>query len=146
MDISTDIYFLQPLPQYTKEKPYTMRYVPNKSVPASNVFREKRTVQVKDVRGRENQFSLDKNGFMVAQLDSKMKYSDFDSQETITSMYFSELRELLGKLFPDSEVDFVSYLVRTCDQVHTPTYLLTDTEKRAKLPIFNRRAVQLWSA
>jgi hypothetical protein len=111
MDISTEIYHLQELSRYEAEKPYTMRYMPEGTIPASNVVREKRTVAVEDMRGSEGRYSLEKNGFMISNLSSKMTYGDYDSHNSITNIYLQELEGVLSKLFPGSSIDFVSYLV-----------------------------------
>lgn len=143
MDISTEIYFLQALAKYVDEKPYTMRYVPESPLTASNVIREKQTVKVKDVRGIEDQYSLDRNGFMVAKLATKMSYSDFGDSSLITARYLNEVREMLRSIFPSAEIDFASYLVSLKSQLscHETLTALVDSEKRRKLPSFNRTAV-----
>jgi hypothetical protein len=111
MSISTEIYHLQELPLYASEKPYTMRYVPEGKIAASNIAREKHIVPVKDIRGNEDEYRLDNNGFTVSRLATKMMYEDYDSHKKITTLYLSELEDILCKHFPGSTVDFVSYLV-----------------------------------
>lgn len=109
MGITTEIYHLQELARYEDEKPYTMRYVPDGQVAVSNVAREKHVVDVRDMRQQDVQ--LDHNGFTFLSLPQKMSYTDFDSHENITTTYLPELETVLRQQFPDSTVDFVSYLV-----------------------------------
>lgn len=111
MDIVTEIYHLQELSLYEHEKPYTMRYLPDGPIPASNVSREKKEVAVKDMRGMENTYSLSKNGFTVKSFQSQMRYEDYDSHDAITNIYLKEIQEVLSGLFPEDDIDFVSYLV-----------------------------------
>jgi hypothetical protein len=111
MGLSTEIYHLQELPLYASEKPYTMRYVPEGGIAVSNVEREKHVVSVTDMRSDVNQYKLDRNGFTVSKLATKMAYEDYDDHEKITSLYLPELEGKLHDYFPGSTVDFVSYLV-----------------------------------
>lgn len=113
MRITTEIYHLRELSRYATEKPYTMRYVPEGSIAASNVLREKHVLPVKDIRDTKHEYTLDDNGFMVCQLPERLNHGIFDSQEAIEKTYFPELETILGRLFPGSTVDFVSYLVPT---------------------------------
>jgi hypothetical protein len=111
MDISTEIYHLQELPLYAREKPYTMRYVPEDGIAVSNVVREKHTVQVKDIRGHEDEYQLDTNGFTISKITNRMSYEDYGSHEKITDVYLPQLQKLLCEHFPGTIIDFVSYLV-----------------------------------
>lgn len=113
MGIDCEIYHLQELPRYGLEKPYTMRYVPEAGFAVSNVSREKNTVHMKDIRATKDEYSLERNGFIVAQLPTILDYAVFESQEAIESTYFPELEDVLSRQFPGCTVDFVSYLVLT---------------------------------
>lgn len=110
MDILTEVYHLQELPHYASEKPYTMRYVPEGPIAVSNVFREKHVVEVTDMRRGEGGYCLDKHGFMVLKLETKMMYEDYD-HDKITDVYLQELEGVLREHFPKSTIDFVTYLV-----------------------------------
>lgn len=112
MDISTEVYHLQDSPRYASEKPYTMRYQPEAPLASTNVVREKKVVSVTDMRGREDDYRLDKQGFMVSKLATKMTYDDYDSPDKITGVYLKELEGVLSDHFPGSDIDFVTYLVR----------------------------------
>lgn len=113
MDVVTEIYHLRQDGIYASEKPYTMWYAPKGQMRPTNVVREKQEVTVRDLRGREDQFSLGRNGFMVKRLSSKMTYEDYDDPAKITDVYLQELEGVLNELFPRSYVDFMSYLVCT---------------------------------
>jgi hypothetical protein len=112
MAILTDMYHLQKSARYAEEKPYTMRYVPESEIPASNVVRERHQVSVSDMREIRETLSLDRNGFQIERLATPLPYEDFDSHEHIVGSYLSQLEDTLTRLFPESTVDFVSYLVR----------------------------------
>ena len=50
-------------------------------------------VVVEDIRGREDQFTLDKNGFQIYRHQSKEK--DFIDDDQIKSAYYAETEQLL---------------------------------------------------
>ena len=50
-------------------------------------------VVVHDARGRENEFSLDQNGFQFVNWPSKEK--EFDDDERIKAVYYPEVEEIL---------------------------------------------------
>jgi hypothetical protein len=111
MDVLTEIYHLSDSELYASEKPYTMRYAPKGQMAPTNVVREKQEVTVRDLRGKEDEYNLHKDGFMVKKLQSKMAYEDYDDPTKITETYLQELEGVLNELFPGSYIDFVSYLV-----------------------------------
>lgn len=113
MDVVTEIYHLRQDELYSSEKPYTMRYVPKGQMKPTNVVREKHEVIVRDLRGKEDEFSLNRSGFMVKRLGSKMTYEDYDDPAKIRDVYLQELEGVLNGLFPGSYIDFMSYLVCT---------------------------------
>lgn len=123
MSILTEVYHLQELSRYGVEKPYTMRYVPEGKIPVSNVAREKHVIEVNDMRGAENEYQIDKQGFMISGLVTKMEYEDYDSHEKITNTYLPELEGILQEQFPGSTVDFVSYLVTVSSQTFNYSHL-----------------------
>lgn len=111
MDISTEIYHLQDSGRYASEKPYTMRYRPEAPLASTNVVRERKAVNVTDIRGHEDEYRLDKHGFIVSKLATKMAHEDYDSHDKITNVYLKELEAELSNHVPGSEIDFVTYLV-----------------------------------
>lgn len=148
MTISTEIYHLQELPRYVSEKPYTMRYIPETEMEITNVVREKRIVTVEDMRGLENDFSLDIQGFTVAKLPSKMAYEDYDSRDMITDVYLPEIEKVLCGMFPGSTVDFVSYLVSEAQTLYLEPKLIIylDSQTRCLISNLDRRALPVRSA
>lgn len=51
---------------------------------------------MQDVSGRENEFTLDKNGFQFVEHTSQEK--DFDDEERITGVYYAEVEQLLKEV------------------------------------------------
>ncbi len=58
-----------------------------------NANADTRRLPVNDLRGREDQFTLDKNGFCVVNLDSAEK--TFEEDERIKEVYYSEIEKLV---------------------------------------------------
>ena len=113
MSIATEIYHLKELPTYAAEKPYTMRYVPDGEVAVTNVQREKHLIKVKDMRDNiaNNLLHLNRNGFTMSPVTTKMSYEDYDDPDKIINVYVPALEDILLTYFPGSTIDFVSYLV-----------------------------------
>lgn len=73
-------------PPYIVGKPETYQGVP-----------ETRSVTVHDIRGSEDQYSLDKTGFQIYHHSSAEK--DFRDEEQIKKIYYPEIENLLKEAF-----------------------------------------------
>jgi hypothetical protein len=58
-----------------------------------------RRLPVYDVRGREDELSLDTNGFCYVRHQSKLDAIDFNYDEKIEGVYYGEVEELLKGLW-----------------------------------------------
>ena len=96
--VSASIHFLEKDPVFEKEKPYAFRFdLEDESIPQTNMKMQEHTgIHIKNIRGNEHAFSLDRQGFEVMRLRSKLRYEDFGSA-TKLPIYFTELEELLKK-------------------------------------------------
>ena len=56
---------------------YTMRYVPEGGTAVSNVRREKHMLRVKNIRDTKHEYTLDRNGFMISRLPTRLDYAIF---------------------------------------------------------------------
>ena len=110
----TSICCLDRLDLYHKEKPYEMRFNPPGDFPRKNLHISKYCgIPVEDVRGREKELSIDKNGFAVMKLDVSMTLEDFDDKEIIKAHYLSRVAEGLKECLGASRVQVHDYLVIT---------------------------------
>ena len=110
----TSVCCLDRLELYRKEKPYEMRFHPPGDFPRKNLHISKYyDIPVEDVRGREKDLSIDKNGFAVMELDASMSSEDFGDREAITSRYLSKVAERLKECLGASRVQVHDYLVYT---------------------------------
>lgn len=93
---------------YDKVKPYSVdneikRWIGH--VPRSNYQNSAvEDVLVKDLRGREAQFTFEKNGFAIIELDSAMTYEDFDDPVKFSGIYLQEVAACLLQYFDATSV------------------------------------------
>jgi hypothetical protein len=92
------------------EKP--VRYVgdPPPGVPAWNGIDDPREIRIEDARGREEQFTLDRNGFQLVQAPSSV--ADFYSPEEVERVYYPEVERLVRETLGASRVVIFDHTVR----------------------------------
>jgi len=92
------------------EKP--VRYVndPPPGVPAWNGIDDPREIRIEDARGREDEFTLDKNGFQLVKTRSAV--TDFYSPEEVERVYYPEVEQLLKKALGATRVQIFDHTVR----------------------------------
>lgn len=94
----------------TAEKP--VRYVmePPPGAPAWNGIDDPHHVRIEDARGRESEFSLDRNGFALLKAPSQVR--DFYNPDEIKSVYYPEVERLLRDTLGASQVIVFDHNVR----------------------------------
>lgn len=81
---------------YETEKPYQVFLNLKAGIPSTNlVFENDEYQEIFDVRGQQDRFNLDKNGFEYINHESKVK--TFDNQDEIENVYLPETEEILRK-------------------------------------------------
>jgi len=109
--VHADIHFLAEDELYEEEKPYSLRYEPEGDYARTNINIEKHEgIEIHDLRGLE--FSFEKNGFTVMNLESKMKYEDWDDPEKVVEIYLREVSSSLKKLLGARHVQIFDHLLR----------------------------------
>jgi hypothetical protein len=100
--VTTTIQYLEPLELYKKEKPYLIN-IPAEALPSGLATNESYIpysgIVMEDMRGKENDFALDHNGFAVFR-DHHQHNSAFKS---------SNVRERLGQNFLGSSLKYEEY-------------------------------------
>ena len=98
--VESSIHFLTRDKVYEHEKPYQLKYVAAEGVPTTNIRLEKQEpVQISSIRGQEQQFSLEKNGFTVLKMDEEFAYDDFSNDAGVKrylNMVAEQLKTRLG--------------------------------------------------
>src|ERR1700682_3317558 len=75
------------------EKPAYYRIEPPPGVPRSNGINDPHEVTIEDARGRESEFTLDRNGFALVKAPSQVR--DFYAAEEVRRTYYAEVEQLL---------------------------------------------------
>ncbi len=106
MDTFGSLRFLNPLVEYKTQKPYSIDYRIQSwesNIPRSN-YKSLAIDQIPitDIRGKEDQFTFNKNGFAIIELDSAMQYEDFDDPGKIDALYCEEIASCLLRYFPNA--------------------------------------------
>ena len=94
------------------EKPAYYRIDPPPGVSKWNGEDDPREVTIEDARGREGEFTLDRNGFAIVKAPTAMAHDDFYSPETIRRVYYPEVEQLLKDKLGASRVFVFDHNVR----------------------------------
>src|ERR1700675_1002660 len=92
------------------EKPAYYRIEPPPGVPRSNGINDPREVTIEDARGRESEFTLDRNGFALIKAPTAVR--NFYDPEEIKSVYYPEVERLLRDALGASRVFVFDHNVR----------------------------------
>jgi hypothetical protein len=112
-DIVTNLVFLHKDEKHKTEKPYKLQYDPGEDIPRWNCENESQSgIRIHDIRGKEDQFTLEKQGFAVYNLHSKLSPEDFDDESKVKKVYYEELKKLLKETLGARRVEILEYGVR----------------------------------
>ena len=102
----------------TGEKPHSYMY---KHDPQRNYGDIAKVVPINDIRGHENEYSLDENGFQVVKFSPQEK--EFRDEEKIKTGYYKEVEQLLKKFTGAYKVVIFDHTIRRAipGQVDTPS-------------------------
>lgn len=113
--VKAPIYFLSRDPIYETTKPYTLRYRPSEAsqIPQTNVERELHELIFHDLRHMKG-LEYEKRGFQVVNLESIMRYEDFDDEEKVERFHGKEVSEAVRVALGARGVDVVDFVVCLC--------------------------------
>ncbi|KAI0755230.1 hypothetical protein C8Q80DRAFT_1143791 [Daedaleopsis nitida] len=106
-DVPTTLNYYLPI---GSEEPYQYVLDPPEGKPANNIGVEPHDVTVNDARGREREFTLDKNGFQFVQWPSVEK--DFDDDARVQKEYYAEVEEILKTVAGAKRVFIFDHTIR----------------------------------
>jgi hypothetical protein len=92
------------------ERPVFYRIEPPPGVPQWNGIDDEREVHIEDARGRESDFTLDRNGFALVKAPTTV--ADFYDPEEIKRVYYPEVERLLREQLGASRVFVFDHNVR----------------------------------
>lgn len=120
-----EMVFLRNLPEYSKEKPYFVLLPPfleaevDHSIPRSNLEWERHKVALTDIRGRNDEYLLDRCGFQVlhhtTQISSLVKAEpltkkDVDAYKAETASLLKDVLDTVHVFCYDFRVTSIAYL------------------------------------
>lgn len=147
-DLTTSFHFLCRNDLWKREKPYSLKFIPKADFPKNNGQRaQKDGILVEDIRGRESNFSFEKNGFAIMRIDdSRMTYSDFDNPDIINAIYLKQIAHGLQELLGAERVQIFDCLVLFMGN-HTfgRSYVNSTTAPECEKTLLNRQWQQLAS-
>jgi hypothetical protein len=111
---NTSMYLLDKSPMWKNVKPYELKFNPPTGFPKTNAVPRKREgIAVEDIRGREQEFSVDKNGFALINLDASITFQNFESEdgEYLAKYYFKPLANALKSLLGADRVQIFDFQV-----------------------------------
>jgi len=100
------------------EKPASYRIEPPPGVPRWNGIDDPHEVTIEDARGREAQFTLDRNGFALVKAPTAV--ADFYSPEEIKRVYYPEVERLVRDKLGASRVSVFDHNVRNATREGLP--------------------------
>jgi hypothetical protein len=113
-DVLTELVFLRKESKHDTEKPYKLQYDPGEGLPRSNCINEAaKDITIQDIRGREHQFSLEKEGFVYRHMQSSLKPEEFYDENRVKKVYYKELQDLLMKTLGAKRVEILEHGVST---------------------------------
>jgi hypothetical protein len=106
-------------PPATNEKPHNYMYTTDG--PQRNFGDITKVVAINDIRGHENEYSLDKNGFQIVKFSPTER--EFVDEEKIKTQYYKEIEDLLKKVTGAYKVVIFDHTIRRAipGQVDNPS-------------------------
>lgn len=88
--------FIKPGSWPASEKPYEILYKPTDGTPNLNYSLEEiHDIPIYDLRVKKGQLSLDREGYLVADIPSHLSYEEFWDESKVRSVYAEEIRAYL---------------------------------------------------
>lgn len=105
------INFLSRSPIYDTVKPYTLRYRPAGDISQTNVERTLHEVKLHDMR-KEKGLSYDKDGFIMASMESCLQYEDYEDAKMVEDVHQKEVMDVVRTALDAKSVEVLDYVVR----------------------------------
>jgi hypothetical protein len=108
--VEGNMYFLSRDEKYLQEKPYTLRYAPDDGFPQTNIDRTEYNIKFHNMRAEPNLF-YNRCGFKVANLQSQMRYEDYDDENKVDSIHGPEVAECVKQALKASSAEVLDHVV-----------------------------------
>jgi len=104
--VEAELNYLSPI----ADKPHTYNYEPPPGTPRENFNNDTRRVLIHDLRGQEDRFSLDRQGFAAVRHVSAE--TRFDDEDSLARVYYPESESLLAGLLGAERVLIFDHTIR----------------------------------
>ncbi|KAI8623964.1 hypothetical protein F5Y19DRAFT_456355 [Xylariaceae sp. FL1651] len=110
--VTASVNYTIPLDLYKVEKPFFS------NVPAPDGYQSNQVacaypgIKLRDIRGDEKSFNIDKHGFEIVKFGAESTSGDFDSDAWIESSYYPVIEEVLKARLGDVEICIFDHTVR----------------------------------
>lgn len=104
--VTASLTFMAPNALHNTHRPYELLYQTERLLPGCNYDEIEHQVELEDFRPLKGKLSLDREGFLLVDLDSAMKYEDFFDQDTLKEKYMAEVKYLIISVFRARSVYF----------------------------------------
>ena len=108
-DVIGNLRFLARNLDYETTEPYVLHFTPDDGSPSHNLSIEERNISISDAR--QINPSLEKNGFCLSHVPTKMRFADFKSRTTIERIYKAEILGHLKTTYSVNHVKLLDYTV-----------------------------------
>jgi hypothetical protein len=108
---TTTINFIRKDDLYNEEKPYLLTFEPLGDFPKTNVNLDHCDIKVENIRGYEDTFSVEENGFAIINISTKLSYEDFDDEELVKSVYLKEVGGALKQFLGASRIQIFEHIM-----------------------------------
>ena len=85
---------------YATVKPYNLSFIPETQIPRNNMERREVSVSISDLRGSEQLFSLNRNGFMVLEFQSPHNDVDWDNKTSVKEVHYPKIVSEVERVVP----------------------------------------------
>ncbi|KAL8639104.1 MAG: hypothetical protein Q9228_003819 [Teloschistes exilis] len=110
-EVETSIHFLTRDRTYEHEKPYQLKYTAAEGIPTTNIRLEKQApIRISSMRGQEQQFPFEKNGFTVLKMNKEIPYVEFNDPAGVKRYLTLVAKQLRTRLGAD-KVQLYQYVV-----------------------------------
>ncbi|KAI0490844.1 hypothetical protein F4859DRAFT_520482 [Xylaria cf. heliscus] len=109
---TSSVYYLVRQDEYKKVKPYALRYVPEDGIPQTIIEAERRAVVVRDLRTREREMDLNRDGFILMSFKPDIPREVFCKSGSIRSIYIRELATQMKSFLGARHVEVLDYATR----------------------------------
>lgn len=111
IDVCAETFFLAKDDLYQTEKLYRLQE-PSDVLSRTNVKPDKiNDLLIRDMRGKEHEYTFDKQGFTVLEMESALSYEEFNDPQRVEDVYLEEVGTCLLKYLKGSSIQFFDRVV-----------------------------------